>query len=728
MNINLFKMALDKLKPHDWARFEQLASFFLATEFDNLRTMASPSGDGGRDSELFSAEDSPIVAMQYSVAYDWKTKIERTVDRLNESFPDVRIMFYMTNKIIGANADKLRAEMLRRNIHLDIRDRNWFIERANQNPTNKAAAELLINQIARPYLAGEQIIRTKSSSLTSEEAKVAFLYLGFQWQDDIQEKGLTKLSYDALVRAVLRNTDSEHRLSRTDIHNTIVAYLPNTNRKILENQTNSALKRLTKQSIRHWQKIDEFCLIYEESERLKERLAIREEDETMFLIELERQCVEQINILPNSSRPTLQDLMTRVQRVLDKFLLERGEAFASAVASEHLTDIGFERLPDIIIRDIDRYRPDAHQVSQLPNVVNSVINRLVADAAPATQKHLRCLSDSYTLFAFLCEVPDVQRATRKMFSHGEIWLDTTVVLPLFIEALLEQEKKRFTSIFRACTEAGMTLKITQGVVEEVYSHMGISETCSRHSVEAWRGRIPFLYYHYVESGRNPASFSQWLELFRGTERPQEDIADYLEQQFNIECGSLEQAVSELTEELRFAVQGLWLKAHEERRGKGTYDYDPSVTTYLVNHDVENYLGIIGLRKGENLSEFGYRQWWLTLDRIAWQIRDQIKEQFKDNTPSSPLIGLDFLINHLAFSPSRSQLSKKTEQSLPILFDFDVAEFLPKEMLEVAERIRQECKDLPEYVIHRRIRDACDKIRRQFGPLTHDGIHRQTLEA
>ncbi len=199
MNINLFKMALDKLEPHHWAYFEEIASTFLAAEFANLRTMASASGDGGRDSELFNNEDDAIVAFQYSITDRWQGKIKQTVERLNESFPDVRVLIYVTNKIIGAKADALRTQMMEHNIHIDIRDRNWFIERANQKPANEGAAELLIDRIARPYLAGEQIISTKSSSLTSEEAKAAFLYLGLQWQDDIRAKGLTKLCYDALV-------------------------------------------------------------------------------------------------------------------------------------------------------------------------------------------------------------------------------------------------------------------------------------------------------------------------------------------------------------------------------------------------------------------------------------------------------------------------------------------------------------------------------------------------
>lgn len=717
MNINLFKLAMERLQPDDWARFEQLASAFLSTEFSNLRTMASPGGDGGRDSELLSAGESPNVVAQYSVADDWMTKIRRTVTRLKESFPEVSVLIYATSKIIGAKADKLRREIRQRNIHLDIRDRNWFIERAAQNATTEGAAELLIDQIARPYLAGEQIIETKSSSLTSQEAKAALLYLGLQWEDDIREKGLTKLSFEALVRAALRNTDSEHRLSRANVHKRILAYLPGKDEKGVAAKIDSALKRLEKRYLRYRRPNDEYCLTYEEAERLKGRVAIQEEDRGLFIRELERLCEEQISLLPDTSKPALSDLVTRVQRVLDRFMLQRGEVFAAAVASERLSDIGLETLPDIVIKDVDQFKPSPEEATVLPNAISNVINRLVADITPATHKYLRCLSDSYTLYAFLCEVPDVQRATRKMFSHGEIWLDTTVVLPLFAEILLEEDKRTFTHLFRACVEGGASLRVTGGVITEIYTHMAISQSCSNYSAGTWRGRIPFLYYHYIETGRNPDSFSQWLELFYGTERPKDDIADYLSHEFGIERGSLEEVVADMPEQLRFTVQGLWLTAHEERRGKGRDDYDPSITTQLVSHDVENYLGVIGLRQEDTVSEFGYKQWWLTIDGLAWQIRNTLRQELGDAGPSSPLIGLDFLVKYLSFSPSRSHLSKQTERALPILLDFDVLEFLPKEMLKLAEEVRHECKDLPEYVIRRRVRDRFDRMKMQRGPLT-----------
>lgn len=88
MITNRLQLALELLQPSDWHRFEKLASAFLASEFDDLRTTASPSGDEGRDSELFAPVAEPKVLLQYSVSADWGSKIHRTVQRIQGTFPD----------------------------------------------------------------------------------------------------------------------------------------------------------------------------------------------------------------------------------------------------------------------------------------------------------------------------------------------------------------------------------------------------------------------------------------------------------------------------------------------------------------------------------------------------------------------------------------------------------------------------------------------------------------
>lgn len=99
------QLALERLQPSDWQRFEKLASAFLASEFDALRTTATPSGDEGRDSELFAPAGEPKVLLQYSVSADWRNKIHRTVQRIQGTFPDALVLVFVRGLCMKAAHD-----------------------------------------------------------------------------------------------------------------------------------------------------------------------------------------------------------------------------------------------------------------------------------------------------------------------------------------------------------------------------------------------------------------------------------------------------------------------------------------------------------------------------------------------------------------------------------------------------------------------------------------------
>jgi len=82
--VERLEFALERLKPSDWERFERFASSFLSVDYPDIRTMASLTGDGGRDAELFSPDGDPSVVLQYSVSKDWKNKIAKTAKRLKK--------------------------------------------------------------------------------------------------------------------------------------------------------------------------------------------------------------------------------------------------------------------------------------------------------------------------------------------------------------------------------------------------------------------------------------------------------------------------------------------------------------------------------------------------------------------------------------------------------------------------------------------------------------------
>ncbi|EIR5747292.1 hypothetical protein LW997_004886, partial [Escherichia coli] len=244
MNRDQFSISLSNLKKSDWERFEELSSSFLSVEFAGLRTMASPSGDGGRDSEIFNPNGVSHIAIQYSVTDNYEDKIKRTVKKLKDNFKEVTLVIYCTNIVIGAKGDKIKAACMLDNIYLDIRDANWFLERFESDEVYSVAAKRLFDAVGRPVLEDLKLIETEPNKLSSVEAKAALTFLGLQWSNEDNGKGLTKIAFESLVRAALRNTNSSNRMKRVDIHKTIMNYLPTTNKEDIVKYADAALSKL----------------------------------------------------------------------------------------------------------------------------------------------------------------------------------------------------------------------------------------------------------------------------------------------------------------------------------------------------------------------------------------------------------------------------------------------------------------------------------------------------
>ncbi|MBQ0762224.1 hypothetical protein [Marinobacter psychrophilus] len=722
MNRKLFELALDETRSSDWEYFEELSSGFLASEFTSLRTMASPGGDGGRDSELFSSDGSTYVAIQYSVAKDFDPKVMRTIKRLEENFDKIRVLIYCTNQQIGAKGDALKQKCIGKGISLDIRDKSWFLERYELDDNKYSCASHLVDIIARPLLESESIIEKSRPALTSIESKVALTYLGMQWEDENTDKGLTKIAFESLVRAALRNTSSESRMARIEVHKKVIEFIPSSDPGEIEQYVNSALNKLNKKVIRHWTKGDEFCLTHEEVSRIQERVAETACEEVDFSNEVERLVGNEREDSDHINDENIQEITNRILRIIDNYLIKSGELFASSVLRGDILLSDRNTLNNCIFSDINNFPSSESYLVHFPDIALNVIARLLSSDLSAVKTHLKKISDTYTLYSFLRETPDVQKVTKKIFSHGKIWLDTTIVLPLLVETFYRDEKnKKYSDIVRSLIESGIELCVTDGVVREVLQHINISLTCSKRSLIQWNGRIPFLYYHYVEQGYEPLKFASSIEIFHGRYRPEDDIAEYLKHNFSIVVVPLADAIQFVDEQIRFRIETLWSEAHKHRRNEGgNGNFDDAITDALIKHDVESYVGVIGMRKNEKVSELGYKHWWLTIDSLAWKIRNKLKEEL-ECPPSSPLMSLDFLANSLSFGPSRKNFSRDQEQLLPLFFETDASEYMPRELIEIANKVREKNEGQPEHVIRRKVRDTCDRMKRRYGKVTQVAV-------
>ncbi|HCC5967405.1 TPA: hypothetical protein M5867_005091, partial [Klebsiella pneumoniae] len=691
-----------------------------ASEFDVYISTAANSGDGGRDGELYSTDDPKVMA-QFSVTDDWNKKINDTIRRLNVTFPDTLVLIYMSNQEIGALGDSLKKTARKNhNISLDIRDKNWFCERVNLNQSNQIKAEELAKGFVDPYLATYDIIPKVSTELSNPESIAALTYLNLQWQDDIRDKGLTKTAFEAMVRSALIGTDSNNRMKKDEICSKIFKIFPRHSPQELSIYIDKAIKRLGKTVIKSHPN-NEYCLSHEDTLRFNEFKAEKIIAESELKSAIEKITLQ---VTANSlDENEVKELSLCLRNLTEKVLFERSQSFAMAVESGNLTALADNDFKTTIMQEISISKFKKKKDVDWFSILNIGIRETLLSDNPSIQQHLRSLADSYTLMAFLQITPDVQKAVEKMFSNGNLWLDTTIILPLISETLLNDEEKtgRFTRMIAAATGAGLRLYVTDGVIEEVERHMNRCLTCSRMPSRAWNGSIPYLLERYIFSGRSVGSFATWLENFRGPSRPMDDIFDYLLQEFNIHKRSLQDEYPKTSEELRRALVLIWNERYVRRREKYNVDIDEMTITRLINHDIECYAGVLALRNQERSSPFGYSSWWLTLDKQTFDLKRKLQDMMTETPPDSPVMSADFLVNYLAIGPLRRKVSKADEANLPLLMMIDNATKLTPELVVEAENIRKQFIDLPERMIRRNVRDSLDKAKSYIGPLSKAGM-------
>jgi hypothetical protein len=639
------------------------------------------------------------------------------------TIPHALVLIYVTNQVIGAEADDLKKTLRTKyGLSLDVRDRHWFLDRVLGSTSRQQAAEELARVIVDPYLSSVGVGPHVQAELSSSEAIAAVTFLGLQWQDDTREKGLTKLAFEALLRAALVNTDSQNRVRRSVVYERVESLLPGHNAAQIRPLVDGALLRLEKHTIKHWQKDDEFCLAHDEVQRFEQfrvEAALAESN----LIASVHKIVNNLLSAKNVADTYVPE-MTRVARAAtDAVLFERSQAFAMAVQTGALAALADADFTNTITAEVAKATlPKVPKVDWV-TLLRLCVRDVLISEDPIIQKYLRSLVDSYTLLAFLKQTPDVQGAVEKMFSHGMLWLDATVVLPLLADTLTasEGEKGRFTRMIDAARDAGLNLFVTPGVIEEVERHMNRALTCVRRDSGQWVGQIPYLLERYIESGRAFASFPTWLENFRGGVRPLQDLAVYLHEEFGIEERSLEAECDATPIELRMALQQIWYDRYERRRERYGTQLDEMAVTRLVSHDVECYAGVAQLRSKERASPFGYSAWWLTVDRHAFDLKARLQTLMTTVPPDSPVMSADFLVNYLAFGPVRQRVPKAQESQLPLLMVLGSAARLTPDLIVEAERVRLELKDLPERVIRRQVRDHLDRARSRIGPIATLGM-------
>ncbi|MEH0109784.1 hypothetical protein V6N00_08690 [Tersicoccus sp. MR15.9] len=298
-----------------------------------------------------------------------------------------------------------------------------------------------------------------------------------------------------------------------------------------------------------------------------------------------------------------------------------------------------------------------------------------------------------------------------MFSNAKIWLDTSALLPVVAETLIEAPEHRLqTELLRATVESGVALYVTDGVIEELRFHF---ERCLAylHAGSEWDGEVPFVFSAYMLAGRDERLFADWLTNFRGDLNPERDIEDYLEARFSIKRSDLKSVADEADIRLRSAVSELFRRKHPANNAKGRAGRNrrqwEGRSDRLAAHDVESAVGIIQLRR-KSSSALGYEAWWLTLDKTAFKLGGWLKQQLGRDAPHTPALSPDYLSQMLRLGPLRRTTAETAR--LPLVVDVTRLESVPPALIQAAREKRAAMSGYDEVRIRREVRDELFRIR------------------
>jgi hypothetical protein len=612
--------ALKNLEATDWHAFEQFASAFLAVDYPDLRVIAG-TGDKGRDAVFRDAGSGVVV--QYSIVEGWRSKISDTIATLNANSIELHTLVYATNREIGPKSDDLRRELRRQGVDLDVIDATYFLARIEKSAETRAAAREICARVVDPLIPSSDAVR--NSPLDTEEMKAGLLYLELLLQDADQHRSLTKLTYESVVLGVLATTTPEQRRSRQEIRAEVARRFPGHHPLRLHQLVDGAIQRLNQKGRVTYQKsTDSFALHYVERLALLECAARLAEERASVRSEIAlivADCTTELE-LPTQLAES-DAYVDAIEGVIEVVLQRQGNTF---VAAFEAGEASLKRLDLVDIVRVVVYPKAAAlraasgegraNVHDLVELGTDTVTRLMAHPGEAMQIHLRRLADSYTLLAFLQQTPDIQKTVSQLFSRGKLVLDTSTLLPTFVETGLAPEEQAYSNVLRAARSAGIELFVTDGVLNEIETHLARSAACARQATR-WQGEAPFVYHHWVESWPGKESFDSFVAKFVGA-APAADIADFLQVHLGIQRIDLSDTSRLFDMTTIGRVTEIW-RQRKQRRYRGPVD-EMSLDIRL-NHDVEMYLGVLAMRKNETREIYGYEAWLVTLDNTAFRMRD-----------------------------------------------------------------------------------------------------------
>ena len=676
VNSKLVQIALEHVNGSDFEHFFQAFYPALAgIEFVPLGGVHDGGADAFQGEGLFEGKvGRPGTFYQATTQEDHRVKIRHTVKRLREVGRDPKTMQYFTSRTVSAIDKEEEALSAKLDVAIKIRDRKWFVANINHSPQTVAAF--------RTYLApciaflDELGGATTIKSSPKVPARTMCVFLGQEIDRRRGKTDLLEAVTDSLILWALEGTDPDknHFMKRDEIRAKIEEALPSA-KHFIRGVYSHRLETLaskgndTGREIRWYKKPDEFCLTHETRKIVESE---NTEDEFLKLQVLDLYKQRATKILDASEAVLPSQVANIALRALELTFEKEGLELAGFLSGKR-DESQYIAISDQVDDAITDAGLTGESAVTAKDVAMAVLRQAFYNSNEVERVYYGKLSRTYTLMLTLRNEPKIVEYFKGMSSNFVLLVGSDIIVSVLSERLLVDEDQMTTNMLRILKDAGSTLILSQMAVEEVHSHLKVTDYEFRNwfmdlepyvnkDIARHSNQILVRAYFYAKFdpplGTRPAGWKSYIDQIcsyddlHNDAKSREQVRHYLIEKFGFEYLDNDD-VAQLTDE-----DEVRMLAGEIRKVKSL--------DVLARNDALQILTVYGkrreLREDHRPTPYGYRTWWLTHEMKVRRCTGRLVMK----RGSQYIIRPEFILNFVALSPTTAEVRRSYDTVFPSL--------------------------------------------------------------
>ncbi len=685
---DLLEVALDKVEGFAFERFSQeFLSVLEGREFVPLGGLH----DGGADGVFECGNQRSFY--QFTREENHRSKIRRTVGRLKEFQRDVKTLYYLSARAIPHidKEEELLAEEL--GVQIKIRDRKYIASHINDSVGTISAYDNHLAVFTRFLERLNRVDYSFPSSHVSNPA--AYVFLQHEVTNRLGDRKLVHSLTDTLLLWSLSDTDPDagRYLTQAEMEERIFSSFPWAS-KLIKGHVSQRLEAMRNRKddkgreVRWYKKENKYCLPYETRQVIALENSTDESLQIQFVGELKTIASEMFD----ADEGVYQDTANLCLKVVHAIFEKQGLLF-----SHFLTSAGEGRAPAVVSDCIDEIlnisaAPITFQEAQR-DCIEDMIRRIFYGGSPTQRAYLANLSRTYVLLFTLQADPRVMEFFGTMSAEFRLYIGSDIIVKSLSERFLPEEDQAARNLLRMAKNAGVSMYLSQCVLEEVYTHIRATyfefinyfsemEPYITREIARNSDRILIRAYFYAKGDRKVEGWKSYLSHFITYEKipkkeGQEELRKYLVAEYGLTFTDNTELESVCDEKNVQSLAEVILAEGDKENDALAYN-----TALLV-------YGIYGLRRKDKessgASEFGLKTWWMTNQtRVLRHTTNIVADNY-----AQYIMRPEFLLNFIALSPSFEAVRESFSKIFPSTFGIQLGHRLKDDVFhKVMERVKE----------------------------------------